>query len=575
MKVTTLDKARESLRLQQVYNVFLRYAWDILFERWESVGNLHRRMQRWAWDLPAEEESLPTGVKLRLMLEELGPTYVKVGQIVSSQASVIPAEWETELVKLQSDAQPFDSASVRQIIIEELGSPPEELYAKFEPVPFAAASTAQVHRATLHDGTLVAVKIQRPNIAHQMKADIGIMQNAARVLARSSEWAKSVDLNGMIEQFGTGALNELDYTGEAFNAYRLGKGMESIPGVRVPTVYPSLCTSKILTMEFVRGVKVSNVEKIRAAGLDTEVIARNTYRAILKQILIEGFFHADPHPGNILVNLDTGNVTFIDTGMVGELDLQSRLNIGQLMLAVQQGDVMSMAQIMRDLSVPFLPQVDDQAYYKDFERRIGRFVYGGVAPSFNDVINTAFDLMRQHGLRLDPNLTLAVKSLMQAQAVAAALDPQGKVLAEGVTMLKDLLLTTDTVTIAQAEIKKQLTLTGRELLKRIPSLSEATLKWVDQYQKGRLEVYVDTSAVGVEVDKFSRLARQIVVSILLAGMIIGSAIATSLLASTTASSTEWWWSALSRAAYLGYLASMAIAMLIVIRLVYLWLRGKL
>ena len=230
---------------------------------------------------------------------------------------------------------------------------------------------------------------------------------------------------------------------------------------------------------------------------------------------------------------------------------------------------------MRDLSVPFMPNVDDQAYYKDFERRIGRYVYGGVAPSFNDVINTAFDLMRVHGLRLDPNLTLAVKSLMQAQAVAVALDPEGKVLAEGVTMLKDMLLTTDTATIAAAEVKKQLTITGRELLKRIPSLSEATLKWVDQYQKGRLEVYVDTSGVAVEVDKVGKFGRQIVVGILLAGMIIGSAIATSLLASGQAQNTEWWWQALTRAAYFGYLASMGIAFIIILRLVYLWLRGKL
>ena len=122
MRRSNLDKIRESLRLQQVYNVFLRYGWDILFERWETVGDFHRRMQRWAWDLPQEETPLPTGVKLRLMLEELGPTYVKVGQIVSSQASVVPADWETELVKLQSDAPPFDSASVRERIIEELGN---------------------------------------------------------------------------------------------------------------------------------------------------------------------------------------------------------------------------------------------------------------------------------------------------------------------------------------------------------------------------------------------------------------------------------------------------------------------
>jgi ubiquinone biosynthesis protein len=299
--------------------------------------------------------------------------------------------------------------------------------------------------------------------------------------------------------------------------------------------------------------------------------SRNTYRAILKQVLIDGFFHADPHPGNILVNLDTGNVTFIDTGMVGELDISARMNIGQLMLAVQRGDVMSMAQIMRDLSVPFVAKVDDQAYYKDFERRIGRFVYGGTAPAFNDVVSTAFDLMRQHGLRLDPNLTLAVKSLMQAEAVAVALDPEGRIIGEGVDMIKELVLSSSTVDIAATEVKKQLTMTGRELLRRIPSLSEATLKWVDQYQKGRLEVYVDTSGVSKEVDKFSNLARQIVVGILLAGMIIGSAIATSLLVLGREQPNPLW-DLLYRVAYLGYIVSMAIALIIVVRLIWNWLR---
>ena len=163
-------------------------------------------MQAWAWGLPKDLEPPTLPVKVRLMLEELGPTYVKVGQIVSSQASTIPSDWEAELVKLQSDVPPFPSDQVRQIIIEELGAPPEELYATFNPQPFAAASTAQVHRATLHDGTAVAVKVQRPYINTQMKADIGIMQNAARVVSSRSEYVRSVDLVGMLEEFGKGAL---------------------------------------------------------------------------------------------------------------------------------------------------------------------------------------------------------------------------------------------------------------------------------------------------------------------------------------------------------------------------------
>ncbi|MGD2049978.1 MAG: AarF/UbiB family protein, partial [Chloroflexota bacterium] len=340
MRRSTLDKIRESLRLQQVYNVFLRYGYDSLFDRWELLADFRHRMQRWVWHLPEEVEPLSQPVKMRLMLEELGPTYVKMGQIVSSQASVIPDEWEVELEKLQSDVPPFPNPEVRETIIEELGAPPEELYATFAPEPFAAASTAQVHRATLANGQEVAVKVQRPHIQTQMKADLGIMQNAARVASRRSDYLQSIDLVGMLEEFSSSVLRELDYTGEAYNAFRLTENLAGLPGVHIPIIYPEFSTKRILTIEFIHGVKINNTEALDQAGLDRELLAKNTLRALIKQLLIDGFFHADPHPGNILVNLETGEATFIDTGMVGELDLTQRVNLVQLVIAIQQKDVL-------------------------------------------------------------------------------------------------------------------------------------------------------------------------------------------------------------------------------------------
>jgi ubiquinone biosynthesis protein len=182
MRRSSVDKARESLRLQQVYNVLVRYGWDFLFDRLGLLADFRRSMQAWAWRLPKDMGPISPPVKVRMMLEELGPTYVKIGQIASSQSSVIPPDWAEELDKLQSQVSPFSSDEVYQIIVEELGAPPEQVYAAFDPQPFAAASTAQVHRATLCDGTPVVVKVQRPNIQNQMKSDIGIMQNAARVV---------------------------------------------------------------------------------------------------------------------------------------------------------------------------------------------------------------------------------------------------------------------------------------------------------------------------------------------------------------------------------------------------------
>jgi ubiquinone biosynthesis protein len=374
----------------------------------------------------------------------------------------------------------------------------------------------------------------------------------------------------MLDQFGYGALNELDYTGEAYNAFRLAKNLESIPGVHVPTVYPELSTSKILTMEFVKGVKASNVEAIERAHLDRAALGQSALRAIVKQLLIDGFFHADPHPGNILVNLETGVLTFIDTGMVGELTVQQRMNLIQLLMAVSQSDITGMAQILRNLSTPFVARVDDQAFYKDFERRIGRYAYGGAGISFGQSVSVSFDLLREHGLRLDPSLTLAVKALMQAEAITAALYPGSGLTSDGVRVVKELLVQTVTADKVVEVAKKQLTMTAREVAKRVPSFQEATIKWLEQYQKGRFEVHVDTSDLAKEVGRIKGLGRQIVVAVILVGMIIGSAIAMN--AVVAAAAVQQFRQFFFTLSYFGYIVPMVVAGIIAIRLVWRWLR---
>jgi ubiquinone biosynthesis protein len=405
-----------------------------------------------------------------------------------------------------------------------------------------------------------------------MKADLGIMQNAARVASSRSESLRSIDLEGMLEEFSSSVLRELDYTGEAYNAFRLGESMAELPGVHVPIIYPELSTSRVLTMEYIRGVKISDVEKFDEVGIDREELARNALRALVKQLLIDGFFHADPHPGNVLVNLDTGDATFIDTGMVGELELAQRINLIQLLYTLQQKNVTGMAQVLFDLSTPFVDQVDEKAYYRDFERTVGRIIAYGQGAGFGDAVNVAMGLLREHGLRLDPQLTMAIKAMMQGEALATALYPDGGIMAEGVQMVKEQALEAVTADRVVEEATKQASMATREVFKRLPTIQEATVKWLDQYQKGRFEVTVDTSEVANEVDKLGGIGRQIVIGIILVGMLIGSAIATSVLAFSGTDSE--FWDFIFRLAYFGYIFAMVIAVVIVIKLVWSWMRGK-
>jgi ubiquinone biosynthesis protein len=572
MRRTATDKFREDLRLQLVYKTLLRYGMDTTLERNGFVGGLRHGMQTWVWRLPKGWETPPTAVKLRMMLEELGPTYVKIGQIVSSQASVLPPDWAAELAKLQNAVPPFPAAQVRETIVEELGAPPEELYGSFEAEPFAAASTAQVHRATLHDGTKVAVKVQRPFITTTVRADLGIMQTAARVASQRSEMVRSLDLVGMLEQFSSGVLEELDYRGETYNALRLAENMKTLPGIHVPAIYTDLSTSKIITQEFVKGVKVSDVEAIERAGLDRDEIARNALRALVKQLPIDGFFHADPHPGNLLVDLETGVLTFIDLGMMGELEVQQRMRLGQLMIVAQQGSVDGMASALRGMSTAFRGDVDERAFRREFARRVGRYMGHGRVASFGQVANEGFELLRVHGLRLDANLTLAVKALVQTESVARALSSDKGLLSEGVPMLKEMAFETITGEKIVSEAKKQAISVAGQVAQRIPSLTEATAMWLDQYQKGRFTVTVDTSELSKEVGRLTRLGRQIVIAVMLVGLVIGSAVATGVAA--YADETGRVWETLSRVAPVGFMLALAVSFLIVLRLTWRWMRGK-
>lgn len=515
----------ENMRMQQVYQTLWRYGLDMTFDR-TFLRGFRRSMQLRMFGLSDESgQELSTPAKVRMMLQELGPTYVKIGQMVSSRSDILPVVWREELSRLQSNVPPFSYTKAREIICHELGAPPEELFASFDTTPLAAASTAQIHRATLHDGCQVVVKVQRPDILVKVKSDLGIMRDIARSIERRAAWARNYNLTGIVNEFADNVIAELDYRNEAYNLRRMASVLEPFPDVRVPQVYGDLSTSRVLTMEFVRGVKITDVAHLEDTGVDRRVLAQNFVRAMVKQLLIDGFFHGDPHPGNILVDPQCGTIIFLDCGMVGDLRVEQRLQLVDLIFSLIQQDGADLAKVFLALSQRF-KKVDEARFRYDLDRLLDRYLrFTDGSPNLSAVVSATLGLMYQHGLRLDNALTLALKTLIQAEEATTTLDPTVFLVEEAYADVQELMMDQLTVDNVTNTLKREAIRSVKEVVRRIPSLSEATVSWLEQYQSGRLTMHLDVGDLSAQLHYFSLSVKRLTVGLILMGMLIGSAIA--------------------------------------------------
>ena len=235
---------------------------------------------------------------VRLAIEELGATFIKLGQILSTRTDILPPEYIAELAKLQDQAPPVDSAIIVEMIVEELGYPITEVFATFDPVPVAAASIGQAHAATLPNGKEVIVKVRRPGVVEQIEEDLEIIQNLAVTASRRWEFADHYDLPGLAREFAQTLRAELDYIREGRNAERFAVNLANNPSIHIPCIYWETTTARVLTLERIRGIKINDLSALDAAGIDRPALAERAVRIILKMILEDGFYHADPHPGN-------------------------------------------------------------------------------------------------------------------------------------------------------------------------------------------------------------------------------------------------------------------------------------
>jgi ubiquinone biosynthesis protein len=517
------NKLVENLRLLQVYDTVTSFGFEIGLES-TAVAVIRDRFQRFLGGADRELAALSTPAKVRVMLQQLGPTYVKIGQMVSSRAEALPTEWRDELTKLQNTVPPFAAERAHAVIRTELQRPTEELYASFEDEPFAAASLAQVHRAVLPDGRDVVVKVQRPDVQTMVAADLGVMQDLAGAFEGRFEAARRLDARGILEEFATGVLTELDYRNEAYHMRRLGENMVGIPGVRVPEVDGARSARRVLTMELIRGVKISDTAALDAAGIDREDVARRFMRAIVKQILVDGFFHADPHPGNILVDTRTGDIVFLDLGLIGQLTRDQRFDLLDLMWSVVQKDAAGIAAVMMRMSTR-RGKVDPVRVREAIDQVVYQYLkYGDRGGDFGGAISSILGTLYDNGLRLSQDFTLALKAIIQVEEITGVLNPSFDLLTEGLTNAQELLVSEVSAEKIVAQLRQTVIQTGKEIGRRLPELQSATLGWLDQYQKGRIVVEVNTVDLSKEIGRVSLIGQMLAAGLVIAGMIIATGI---------------------------------------------------
>ena len=344
---------------------------------------------------------------------------------------------------------------------------------------------------------------------------------------------------------------------------RLADAMSTVPNVHVPRVYRELSTTKVLTMELIQGTKINRLGEPQPGNLDRDALVRTLLRAIVKQLLIDGFFHGDPHPGNVYVDAPSGTVIFLDLGMMGELSGQQRRDLLELVFALQQQDTVTLAGVLRRLSRESRP-LDEAAFRMAVTRVYAQeWTYAGGTPSFGALMTTLLRVLSQHGLRLDEGLTLAIKAMMQAETAVTTLAPNSDVFAIITEETKDLLGEHWAPGRVVDMVETQLRRSGNELLRRLPGLADATMVWLDHYQRGTIGVNLSAGELPQRIDGLTTTLssgfRQLAIGLALCGMVIGAALGLSLLRAPDGSG----WHALFGVAVIGFVGVLVFCAVII------------
>ncbi len=511
-------RVAEIARVRRIIEVLVRNGLGFLVEQLALDRFLPRLWRRQAVRADQAIRRVSVPERLRHTLEELGATYIKLGQLLSGRADLLPAGFIEELAKLLDAAPPFPAREAREVIEQELGAPVEDLFATFEDAPIASASIGQVHHATLPDGQQVVVKVQRPGVEEEVEADLDLLLRQARFLERRSETMREYNLVAVAEELARSVREELDYKTEGRNAERLRANLGQDPRFIVPHIYWSLTSRRVITLEYLDGIQFNKLDQMREAGYDLSSIAQVSVEAYLKQIFVDGFYHADPHPANLMV---VGKqIGFVDFGNAGYLTPRQKELLGDMFLQLLDQDSGGIARtVLKMGAVRRRPSLE--ALERDLQRLLVR--YWGIAleeiplgEMLADIFTTAF----RHRVYLPGDLALLARTIITLEGTGLALDPEF-VLVDAVRPF------------AEELVRERLSplLAGRRALRTLrqaADLAQVFPRRLDdlwsQLEDGELTFGVDVRRLDVLIAKLNSMVNRIAFSVVVAALIVGSAL---------------------------------------------------
>ena len=461
--------------------------------------------------------------KMRLVCEELGPTFVKFGQILSNRPDLVPLELTFELEKLHDNVPPMSEGVAKKIVETELKDKVENLFAWFEPTPFASASIAQVHKVTLHSGKRVALKIQRSGIHEIIAEDIKAMYKIAEILERRMPSLKSFNPIGIIKNFEDSILKEIDFINESINIQRFNNNLENDSSLdqfaEAPKVYLSHTTTKVLAMEFITGIKINQIETLITKDIDTTVIARRLAVSYFKQIFEYGFFHADPHPGNLLV-LPNNHIGYLDFGMMGSMLPRDISIFGKLFIAINNKDVKNIIKTLQQLS-----NNAPTSSMRDLEFDINEFVEKYYVRDVHEnemstILLELKDIIVAHGLKVPTYFFLFARSLVTLEGVIDKLDPA----LEQFEIVKPYLRTSVAKKYNPIEMGKKVLNSIVEMTDYMEEFPSDLKNAIRKINSGQVKVDLTHKGIDPMIHTLQRITKQLIAAFIMVTLIIGAAL---------------------------------------------------